>query len=403
MTYPIVASMQIKLLSKRVVQLLKITDITVNELQNLTKNKRIFVFGAGAICSTLFQHLPLLSEKVLFLSDNDKNKQNKYCYYKRKIKVISPEALSKKITHDDILIIASKYETEILKQLSGLITGVTCYSASRLNQQFETKLFEAEMLKELQSTELEILKEFSRICNKHNLKYYLGGGTLLGAVRHGGFIPWDDDLDVLMPRSDFEKFAKLYYKELDSKYFFHFINTDKTYWLPFAKIRKNNTLFNEKNIASVSAHKGIYIDIFPLDDTPVQESAKNQKRNKLLNDLNSSILAKRNIDVLLPINVWFYLPLRLTVKIRQYLMKNRNSDKNPFYINWGSNYNFVIQTIPKSVYGEGVKISFSDEDFIVPSDYEYVLKRIYGNDFMTLPPKEKRITHSPLEIKFNDY
>lgn len=380
----------------------KITEISINDFLEKAENKRIFIFGAGAICSNLFNQYPSLAKKVLYLVDNDKEKQNSYCWFKRKIKIISPEKLASIITEDDILIIASKYENEILKQLSNLIPNTTCFSATSLNNQKKPELIDNKTLKKLQETEFQILEEFDRICTKHNLKYYLGGGTLLGAVRHKGFIPWDDDLDVLMPRDDFEKFAKIYYKELNSNYFFHFINTDKTYWLPFAKIRKNSTIFNDKNTGTISAHKGIYIDIFPLDDVPSEKSKKAEKINQTLLDLNSSILAKRNIDMLLHINFWYYLPLKLTVKIRQYLMKCNNSSKNEFYINWGSNYNFVKQTMPKEVYGEGVKLTFSNKEFTAPTNYEYVLKRIYGDDYMTLPPEEKRVTHSPLEIKFDE-
>ena len=80
-----------------------------------------------------------------------------------------------------------------------------------------------------------IYKEIARICDKHNLKYFVVGGTLLGAVVHKGYIPWDDDLDIAMPRDDYDKFINVFSKELDERFYLHHTTTDPNYWLPFAK------------------------------------------------------------------------------------------------------------------------------------------------------------------------
>lgn len=100
-------------------------------------------------------------------------------------------------------------------------------------------------LRKVQLTQLEILKEVDRICTKHGIKYWLSGGTQLGAVRHNGFIPWDDDLDIDMMREDFNRFLKIARTELQESYYLQDWFTEKAYGLPFAKIRKNNTLFVE--------------------------------------------------------------------------------------------------------------------------------------------------------------
>lgn len=130
------------------------------------------------------------------------------------------------------------------------------------------------VLQDLHKVEIEILDEIDRICRKNNINYCLVGGTLLGAVRHGGFIPWDDDLDVAMPRNDYEKFIDVCKNELSDDFYLHSIETDKTYWLPFIKIRKKYTIFEEKNIAGLGCKTGIYVDIFPLDDAIVIDSSK---------------------------------------------------------------------------------------------------------------------------------
>ena len=121
-------------------------------------------------------------------------------------------------------------------------------------------------LKKLQNIEFEILLEFDRICKKHNIMYQLFAGTLLGAIRHRGFIPWDDDIDVCLLRKDYNVFIDVCRTELDSKYFLQTYETDKHSIWQFAKIRKNNTLFLEDAVSECDIHHGIFIDIFPFDN-----------------------------------------------------------------------------------------------------------------------------------------
>ena len=118
-------------------------------------------------------------------------------------------------------------------------------------------------IKDLQNVELEILLEVDRICKKHGVKYFLVSGTLLGAVRHKGFIPWDDDIDICMPVSDYRKFCKIAQEELGENFFFQSYETD-FYDRWFAKIRKNNTTCIEKVYENSRLHQGVWIDIFPL-------------------------------------------------------------------------------------------------------------------------------------------
>ena len=98
-------------------------------------------------------------------------------------------------------------------------------------------------MNQIQQHQLNMAKEVDRICKKYNLRYSIAGGTLLGAIRHQGFIPWDDDLDISMPREDYDKFIKIAQQELGKKYFLQTWDTDKNFVFPFAKIRENNTLF----------------------------------------------------------------------------------------------------------------------------------------------------------------
>lgn len=123
-------------------------------------------------------------------------------------------------------------------------------------------------LKELQKTEYEILKLFAEVCEAQNLRYYLTAGTLLGAVRHKGFIPWDDDIDVVMPRADYDRLCGLAQRVFPKEYFWQDENTEKFYPFPFAKLRKEGTLAIEERFDGRKMHQGVNIDIFPLDVRP---------------------------------------------------------------------------------------------------------------------------------------
>lgn len=124
---------------------------------------------------------------------------------------------------------------------------------------------EKNTLRRLQIAELMILHQFIKVCEQLNLSYFLVGGSLLGAVRHEGFIPWDDDIDVGMPRYDYDKFVLQAQGLLDKKYFLQNSDTDSEYPYYFLKIRQNNTLFLQHNLQHINIHHGIFIDIFPID------------------------------------------------------------------------------------------------------------------------------------------
>ena len=125
-----------------------------------------------------------------------------------------------------------------------------------------------ENLRKLQLIELELLVEFDRICRKNNIRYTLTGGTLLGAVRHGGFIPWDDDADVSMLRQEYEKFKKACEIELNKKYYFQDMQITQGYRWGYGKLRKKDTLFLREYQEHMPYSQGVFIDIFPRDGVP---------------------------------------------------------------------------------------------------------------------------------------
>ena len=267
-------------------------------------------------------------------------------------------------------------------------------------------LIENDILRRLQLTEVEILKEVVRICKENKLQYFLIGGTLLGAIRHKVFIPWDDDLDIAMPRKDYEKLLKLCEKELDSKYYLHSYYSDREYWLPFAKIRKNGTVFEDEHITSINSHKGIYIDVFPLDNANMQQSLIQDIQAKIVKRISNLVVQKRGLNVAEPglvtkiiLNMLKPIKLQSLTKFQTKVMSYNGGNDSEYHINLGSNYNYIKQTIPKEKYYPPIKVEFEGEFYNAPNDWDYVLKRIYG-DYMKLPPEDKRVTHNPVRLKF---
>ena len=128
--------------------------------------------------------------------------------------------------------------------------------------------YNPEELEKLQVTLYQILSEIKRVCDKHGIKYFITGGTAIGAYFWGKFLPWDDDVDVGMPRSDYERFAKIAQEEMGEDYFLQTPHTDPHVPFFFMKVRMNGTEFNENTFQHIKMHQGIYVDIFPFDKIP---------------------------------------------------------------------------------------------------------------------------------------
>lgn len=254
------------------------------------------------------------------------------------------------------------------------------------------------MLRQLQLLELEILLEVDRVCKKYNIKYYLGEGTLLGAVRHQGFIPWDDDIDILMKREDYEKFLEIAPKELGKDYFLQNNLSEKNFWVFFSKVRLlRKTDFNQLDIANLTENNGPYIDVFPLDYVPRKSSFKQLYTAKKIRAyryilfyktkaLKKPKTKKRKILYYLSN---FYTVKRLHKEIYKQCTKF-NHKKHKYIVNYCSYYNTTEQTIPASFYGEPQYVKFEGCALPIPNKADYILSSIYG-DYMTLPPLEKRV------------
>lgn len=263
-------------------------------------------------------------------------------------------------------------------------------------------------LNKLHTELLTIMDEFDRICNKYNLTYFLAGGSLLGAVRHKGFIPWDDDLDVTMPREDFDKLIKYCYKDLKDSFYLDFYTNNKNYFKPYAKLKKQGTIFIESNSINVKEKQEIWIDIFPLDYTEDDLLLEKQKfwKDKIHHIVLTKVNAKVELCYIKKLFVkiaFSFISNNRLCKIQQNIMKIQNNKTDrKYYVNLGSQYGIIKQKHLIENYYPIQTMKFENKIYNVPNDYNYVLKMIYGENYMQIPPEEKRCTHYPIMVMFSD-
>lgn len=257
-------------------------------------------------------------------------------------------------------------------------------------------------LQEIQGRALGLLIEFHRICQEQSFRYSLGGGSLLGAVRHKGFIPWDDDIDIMMPRPDYEKF--LDYCHGNSINFLCFSNKyNDNYYNLFAKISDLETYsLDERNFNSNQI--GVNIDIFPIDGlgNSKSEAIKNFKRTSFQRELliaskwEKYSLSKTKALYLEPIRFILYLLGKLVDK--QQLCARIEDNLGAIYFE-DSDYAGCVSGVYRlkeikesSIFKSFTTLEFSGNKFNVIKEYDRYLSSHYGN-YMELPPKEKQVTH----------
>ena len=247
-------------------------------------------------------------------------------------------------------------------------------------------------LRQAQLIMLEMLVEFDAICQKHNLKYWLDSGTLLGAVRHKGFIPWDDDIDLSMPVEDYNKFIEIGASELSENIFFQTKETDPNFKFDYMKLRSNRASiveFHEEG-RDVGYHQGVFIDIFPMLTLPNSSFHK-----KFYDGIFQFIRSVSAVSLHTPAGEDY-------PEIREKLVKalslmHQGWDKKDLKVIYGGEMPDVSAWFDIDEIFPLSKIEFEGLAFYAPKNSQHYLSSIYSFNFMELPPPEKRTIHA-LEI-----
>lgn len=263
------------------------------------------------------------------------------------------------------------------------------------------------ILYELQRTELEILKVVDDFCKNHNIEYSLYAGTALGAVRHRGFIPWDDDVDIIMTRDEYEKFYDEWNKSGIEGYYFQVPDYDngKTSNINHCKVRKDNTILLSQGEDINVDHNGVWIDIFILDKIKDNYLSKLYiytwatirnifSRNRIGIQTNYLVKILFNICMKIPRRIKNYILKKSNIKIRRF----NNLIDNYIWVDLATIKAFKI-CYPKNLTENFIDIKFEDCNMQIFKDYNLLLELEYG-DYMKFPPVEEQVCkHNPVYIQ----
>ena len=265
----------------------------------------------------------------------------------------------------------------------------------------------ANELKKLQSVEFDILRMIDEYCGKYHIQYSLYAGTALGAVRHKGFIPWDDDVDIAMTREEFNRFCHLWKKHPVDGYTLSCLRFDDSCSVCHAKVHKNDTVLLSKGEIESIGHHGIWLDIFPLDKVGDRKNQRAvfRKAAELIvlaraNTRSTIDTPKKRITREIISLIPQSIRRKRIRKILRWLSENNKSLISDYSIvSLSATYAFKYR-FPEEMTKKTVQIEFNGKMFDIYSEYDQMLSTIYG-DYMKLPPEDQRVcTHNPVKLVF---
>ena len=254
---------------------------------------------------------------------------------------------------------------------------------------------------------LDILIRIDNICRSNQLRYVISYGTLLGAVRHNGFIPWDDDIDIVMPRADYDKLCSIINKGSFNLNFLCVESSESTIY-PYGKVCDTRTKLKEKNFIEVEGY-GAYVDVFPLDCLPESEEEEKKLYKKyiikikaLMHSTRTGYEKSESTITNIKRSIAFHLckiinPTKMVKKLNREFRDLNKLKTTKMGIPWAIHR---ITMTEKDFY-EARSIQFEGHFVMAPKDPDVILKRLYG-DYMKLPPEEKRISNHQFECYYID-
>ncbi len=258
----------------------------------------------------------------------------------------------------------------------------------------ETYIIGGYDIRDIQNVMLDILMVINKVCEENGIGYVLTYGTLLGAIRHQGFIPWDDDADIMMTRDDYDKFIEATKNSLPDGYVFQCMENTEKYPYNFGKVFASNTVYTERGTAHLPICHGVYIDVFPIDYVSPKDYVYHGKMISHYTDIRYYKLGM--------IHEWKYAPFALAPlaflnymadKHMRYYKKNKEKLCDLAF------FDSKQRVMNHSIFTDTIRVPFCGKMLPVPKEYDQYLTMRYG-DYMTLPPKEEqRPTHNIKEIK----
>ena len=245
--------------------------------------------------------------------------------------------------------------------------------------------YDPKTLKHLQDVYLMMLKDFIKVCDENQIEYFLDGGSALGAVRHQGFIPWDDDIDIILFRDEYERLIEILEKLPQDKYELLSSKNKKCYCRLHSQWNLKGTKTEAYYDMNTDFTLGICLDIFVLDNIP------NDGLRKKIFSIKQTLIRKL---------IWSY---EIT-NSEAYISKNKErlgNENCENVCNLSTTYELV--SIPKNIFHPPKKVKFEDVEVNIPNDYDKYLKIIYGDNYMEIPPKEDRYNHIYNTVDFGPY
>lgn len=258
--------------------------------------------------------------------------------------------------------------------------------------------------RKLQLKILDIVKDIDKLCRENNIEYYILYGSALGAIRHKGFIPWDDDFDIGMTYDNYKKFLNVCEKKLDkNKYYVQTYEKEKNYYLSFAKIRDITTTLIEESNKNIDIIRSVYVDVFPLVGVPNNKYKENiLKINRaFMLSANNNIINNKLLSGIFKVILKIFGKEKILNYTTKRCFKYKVSESD-YLVSITDGDGYTQNKLKKEVFGKPKYVPFEDTMLPVPEDADTYLKNIYG-DYMKIPSKKqiKAREHTPYFLDFN--